>query len=82
MQGKKVLIRIHEVRSPIFQIDIKSFNYYSRAKEIERLNEFEINSNLVGKGSWHDQYKDSPHIFVGGLPYELSEGDIITVFEQ
>lgn len=34
------------------------------------------------KSSWHDQYRDSAWIFVGGLPYDLSEGDIICVFSQ
>ena len=34
------------------------------------------------KSSWHDQYKGSAWIFVGGLPYDLSEGDIICVFSQ
>ncbi|CAO3568405.1 unnamed protein product [Mortierella alpina] len=33
-------------------------------------------------GSWHEQYKDSAHIFAGGLPYNLTEGDVICVFSQ
>lgn len=32
--------------------------------------------------SWHRQYKDSAWIFVGGLHYELTEGDVICVFSQ
>lgn len=32
--------------------------------------------------SWHNIYKDSAWIFVGGLDYDLTEGDIITVFSQ
>ena len=32
--------------------------------------------------SWHNEYKDSAWIFVGGLPYDLTEGDIICVFSQ
>lgn len=32
--------------------------------------------------SWHNMYKDSAWIFIGGLNYELNEGDIITVFSQ
>ena len=34
------------------------------------------------EGSWHDQYKDSAYIHISGLPYALTEGDIITVFSQ
>uniref|UniRef100_A0A182M6I1 RRM domain-containing protein n=1 Tax=Anopheles culicifacies TaxID=139723 RepID=A0A182M6I1_9DIPT len=37
---------------------------------------------LGGKTSWHDQYKDSAWIFVGGLVYDLTEGDVLSVFSQ
>lgn len=32
--------------------------------------------------SWHQQYKDSAWIFIGGLNYDLTEGDVICVFSQ
>ena len=32
--------------------------------------------------SWHQQYKDSAYINFGGLPYELSEGDVLVIFSQ
>jgi hypothetical protein len=51
-------------------------------KEIERLNEKELNLGLHEKGSWHDKYKDSAYIFVGGLDYGLTEGDVLCVFSQ
>lgn len=50
-------------------------------KNVKRLGEQELR-NQNPKSSWHNQYKDSAWIFVGGLPYELSEGDIICVFSQ
>ena len=28
------------------------------------------------------QYSDSAWVFIGGLPYDLSEGDVICVFSQ
>ena len=28
------------------------------------------------------QYKDSAYIYVGGLPHQLTEGDVITIFSQ
>lgn len=34
------------------------------------------------KNSWHQMYKNSAWIFVGGLHYDLSEGDVIAVFSQ
>jgi RNA-binding motif protein, X-linked 2 len=32
--------------------------------------------------SWHSDYKDTAYIYIGGLPFQLSEGDIITIFSQ
>ena len=49
-------------------------------KNVTKLSERELASG--SKVSWHDQYRDSAWIFVGGLPYDLSEGDIICVFSQ
>lgn len=49
-------------------------------KNVTKLSEQELKSG--NKTSWHDQYKDSSWIFVGGLPYDLSEGDVIAVFSQ
>ncbi|KXN74449.1 hypothetical protein CONCODRAFT_27199, partial [Conidiobolus coronatus NRRL 28638] len=54
----------------------------SVVREIGSLNKKELERNLVGKGSWHDDYKDSAYIFVGGLPFNLTEGDVITIFSQ
>ena len=46
-------------------------------------NDRELEMGLAGTGqSWHNEYKDSAWIFVGGLPYDLTEGDIICVFSQ
>ncbi|KDR24402.1 RNA-binding motif protein, X-linked 2-like [Zootermopsis nevadensis] len=55
-------------------------NPMTNVKNIKKLSELELKRNL--KTSWHDQYKDSAWIFVGGLPYDLTEGDIICVFSQ
>ncbi|KAK4052680.1 RNA-binding protein Cwf29 [Microbotryomycetes sp. JL201] len=49
-------------------------------QEIRRINEAELAAGT--KGSWHDQYKDSAYIHVGGLPFNLTEGDVITIFSQ
>jgi len=50
-------------------------------KEISRINERELALN-VGNSSWHDQYKHSAYIYVGGLDFELTEGDVVTIFSQ
>lgn len=49
-------------------------------KNVTKLSESELKRG--GKSSWHDQYKNSAWIFVGGLPYDLSEGDVICIFSQ
>lgn len=54
----------------------------SRIRAISELNRRELGANETEEGSWHAQYKDSPYIFVGSLPYELSEGDIRAIFSQ
>ncbi|KOB65115.1 RNA binding motif protein X-linked 2, partial [Operophtera brumata] len=53
---------------------------YRNIKNVLKLSERELSNN--SKSSWHDQYKDSAWIFIGGLPYDLTEGDIICVFSQ
>jgi RNA-binding motif X-linked protein 2 len=60
--------------------ELPSFNISSNVKNVKKLSELELKRNL--KTSWHDQYKDSAWIFVGGLPYDLTEGDVICVFSQ
>lgn len=55
-------------------------NPMTNVKNIKKLSELELKRSL--KTSWHDQYKDSAWIFVGGLPYDLTEGDVICVFSQ
>eukprot|EP00795_Rhopilema_esculentum_P016711 gene16710-8161_t len=52
-------------------------------RNIAKLNEQELKYGIFDhRKSWHSQYKDSAYIFIGGLPYELSEGDILCVFSQ
>jgi len=50
-------------------------------KEINKINQLELELGVSG-ASWHDEYKDSAYIFVGGLHFDLTEGDVITIFSQ
>ncbi|CAH0520495.1 unnamed protein product [Peronospora belbahrii] len=50
--------------------------------EIQRLNERELELNVPLSGSWHQKYSESAWIFIGGLPFELSEGDVLCVLSQ
>ncbi|CRK96098.1 CLUMA_CG009534, isoform A, partial [Clunio marinus] len=46
-------------------------NPLTNMKNVQKLSEQELRSG--NKTSWHDQYRNSAWIFVGGLPYDLSE---------
>jgi RNA-binding motif protein, X-linked 2 len=50
-------------------------------REIEKLNEKELQRGTM-RGSWHEEYKDSAWVFVGGLPFELTEGDVLCFMSQ
>uniref|UniRef100_A0A2K5RP62 RNA-binding motif protein, X-linked 2 n=1 Tax=Cebus imitator TaxID=2715852 RepID=A0A2K5RP62_CEBIM len=57
-------------------------NPLTKVKMINELNEQEVQLGMANKVSWHFEYKDSAWIFLGGIPCELAEGDIICVFSQ
>ncbi|KAM3868912.1 RNA-binding motif protein, X-linked 2 [Diretmus argenteus] len=57
-------------------------NPLTKVRLINELNEREADLGVKETVSWHSEYKDSAWIFVGGFPYELTEGDIICVFSQ
>jgi len=52
-------------------------------KNQQKMNERELSLGLTGtRSSWHSQYDDSAWVFVGGLPYDLTEGDVLCIFSQ
>jgi RNA-binding motif X-linked protein 2 len=51
-------------------------------RSIQRLNERELADGTPPTSSWHTDYRDTAFIYIGGLPFELSEGDVITIFSQ
>ena len=51
-------------------------------REIQKLNERELEAGISAEASWHAEYKDSAWVFAGNLDYRLTEGDITTVFSQ
>lgn len=53
-------------------------------RNLAKINERELSLGFAGveKKSWHQKYKDSAWIFFGGVPYELTEGDLLAVFSQ
>jgi len=57
-------------------------NPLTNVRNIQNLNLRELDAGTPFARSWHQQYRDSAWVFVGGLDYELTEGDVITVFSQ
>ncbi|CAB4031160.1 RNA-binding motif, X-linked 2-like [Paramuricea clavata] len=57
-------------------------NPMTNVKNIQKLNENVLQMGVEDDVSWHKQYKDSAYVFLGGLPYDLTEGDILCVFSQ
>uniref|UniRef100_T1INA9 RNA-binding motif protein, X-linked 2 n=1 Tax=Strigamia maritima TaxID=126957 RepID=T1INA9_STRMM len=57
-------------------------NPLSNVRLINELNKKEVRLGINEKASWHNEYKDSAWIFVGGLSYEFTEGDVVCVFSQ
>ncbi|MDI1492291.1 MAG: RNA-binding protein Cwf29 [Ramalina farinacea] len=51
-------------------------------REIERLNKRELENAVPPEASWHTDYRDTAYIHIGGLPFTLTEGDILTIFSQ
>lgn len=51
-------------------------------RQIERLNQTELDKVIPSNASWHTDYRDTAYLYIGGLPFELSEGDILTIFSQ
>ncbi|SMR44319.1 unnamed protein product [Zymoseptoria tritici ST99CH_3D1] len=51
-------------------------------RQIERLNQTELEKVIPSNASWHTDYRDTAYLYIGGLPFELSEGDILTIFSQ
>lgn len=51
-------------------------------REIQRLNKLELEQGIPPSASWHVDYRDTAYVHVGGLPFDLTEGDILTIFSQ
>ncbi|KAM3083892.1 RNA-binding protein Cwf29 [Clarireedia jacksonii] len=51
-------------------------------RQIQELNKRELEQGIPPSASWHTDYRDTAYIYIGGLPFELSEGDVLTIFSQ
>lgn len=71
--------------SPSNRFAFLSLQRNSVVKEIQRVNAREASAQrgeFRESASWHSQYKDSAYVFIGGCPFELTEGDLICIFSQ
>ncbi|KAK7291956.1 hypothetical protein RIF29_07528 [Crotalaria pallida] len=57
-------------------------NPLTLVKRIQNINSKEASLGISEDASWHSKYKDSAYIFVGGIPFDLTEGDLLAVFAQ
>merc|ERR1719487_2847040 len=48
----------------------------------KKLQEDELQRVGTGHKSWHDQFKDSAYVYIGGLNLGMTEGDVVIVFSQ
>lgn len=57
-------------------------NPLTLVKRIQKINSREAALGISEQASWHTKYKDSAYVFVGGIPFDLTEGDLLAVFAQ
>jgi RNA-binding motif protein, X-linked 2 len=51
-------------------------------RQTQALNKLELQNAVPPSASWHADYRDTAYIYVGGLPFDVSEGDIVALFSQ
>ncbi|KAF3653691.1 RNA-binding motif protein, X-linked 2 [Capsicum annuum] len=54
----------------------------SQRSRVHNINAKETSLGISDEASWHATYKDSAYVFVGGIPFDLTEGDVLAVFPQ
>jgi RNA-binding motif protein, X-linked 2 len=55
----------------------------NNVKAIQKGNEEELKLGIAGgSGSWHARYAHSPVVYIGGIPTNVQEDEILTIFEQ
>lgn len=56
--------------------------YMYNINATKNLGELELREGLEGNRSWHNQFRNSAYIYIGGLNQGLTEGDVVIVFSQ
>ncbi|CAL5438870.1 unnamed protein product [Camellia sinensis] len=61
---------------------VGAMNPLTLVKRIQNINSKEAALGISEQASWHAKYKDSASVFVRGIPFDLTEGDLLAVFAQ
>ncbi|KAK5941599.1 RNA-binding protein Cwf29 [Knufia obscura] len=51
-------------------------------RQTQQLNKRELENATPPSASWHADYRDTAWVYVGGIPLDLTEGDVVTIFSQ
>jgi RNA recognition motif-containing protein len=51
-------------------------------KNTQKISREEIAAGYSDSQSWHARFKHSAYIYTGGLPYTLTDGDLLAIFAQ
>lgn len=57
-------------------------NPLTQIRNTQKASKFEVAQGLSEDASWHARYKHSAYVFAGGIPYDLTEGDVLAIFAQ
>ncbi|RCV40142.1 hypothetical protein SETIT_9G028100v2 [Setaria italica] len=57
-------------------------NPLTQVKRTQVINQKEALLGIGEDASWHAKFKDSAYVFVGGIPFDLTEGDLLAIFAQ
>ncbi|KAF5446742.1 hypothetical protein F2P56_032345 [Juglans regia] len=57
-------------------------NPLTLVKRLQKINSKEAELGISDEASWHAKYKESAYVFAGGIPFDLTEGDLLAVFAQ
>ncbi|CAM8955478.1 hypothetical protein QQ045_018463 [Rhodiola kirilowii] len=57
-------------------------NPLTQVKNTQKINKRELALGISDEGSWHAKYKDSAYVYVGGIPFDLTEGDLLAILAQ
>lgn len=69
-------------RNPHQRTTAITMNPLTQIKNTQKITRAEHAAGVGDSASWHARFKHSAYVFAGGLPYELTEGDVLAVFAQ